>query len=522
MAADDKTPQTNGGDGAGPAGGPVNAHEQGTPEPGAQQNSSAQPPYAPVPDGTQNPYGQAAPQNPYSQAQPAQQNPYSQAQPAQQGPYGQAAPQNPYTQGQPAYDQGAYGQEQSAPQNAYGQSPAQNPYTQGQAPTAGYSQGAQAAGAYTQGAYTQGAQQAGNQGGYPQAGYAPGAYPQGPTPAGYPQPAGGQRPPMDPTKKKKIILFSALAAGLVLLLIIGSVVINVVNSTQYGPEATVRTYLTAISQGKASQAGKLVDPGVTKNAAALLSDDVLGEAKALMKNAKVTKVSTRGDSAFAEVSYSVDGTAFDDVIELSKDGKQGVFFDKWKIDKPLLSAVYVYANQGTVVSVNGSDVDFGKEYELAAYPASYEIGAPEGDFFEAEAQTFVAGTGSKASYEAVELELTPSEGLTKAVQEALNEHLDECATSTTDDPEGCGMYTGATYDFASEPTLKYTVEKYPVVTIDESGRYFDTEGGKVTATATGTLYGGGTGTEGYTTDADWNLAGSIVIDEDTVTLEDIY
>ena len=61
------------------------------------------------------------------------------------------------------------------------------------------------------------------------------------------------------------------------------------------PEATVRSYLTAISQGKASQANKLVDPGVTKDAASLLSDDVLGEAKALMKNAKVTKVSARGD-----------------------------------------------------------------------------------------------------------------------------------------------------------------------------------------------------------------------------------
>ena len=518
MAEDDKTPATPGGNGNGQDGEPINAPQPGTPgtgqEPYSQGPSDPQAPYAPGQDNQHNPYtqGQAAPQNPASP-----QNPYGQA---------PAAPQNPYTQGQPAY-----GQDPSAPQapygeNPYGQTPAQNPYTQGQPPVDGYSQGAQAAAAYTQGAYSQGAQQAGNQGGYPQAGYAPGAYPQGPagapTPAGYPQPAGGQRPPMDPKKKKKIILFSSLAAALVLLLIIGSVVINVINSTQYGPEATVRSYLTAISQGKASQANKLVDPGVTKDAASLLSDDVLGEAKALMKNAKVTKVSSRGDSAYAEVSYSVDGTAFDDVLELSKDGKQGVFFDKWKIDKPLLSSVYVYTDQGTVVSVNGKDVDFGKEYELAAYPGTYEIGAPEGDFFEAESQTFVAGTGSKANYEAVELEFTPSEGLTTAVQEALDAHLDECATSKTDDPEGCGMYTGAVYDFADEPTMKYTVEKYPVAVVDESGRYFSTEGGKVTAVATGTLYGGGTGTESYTTGTDWNLDGSIVIDGDEVTLEDIY
>ncbi|MET1051566.1 MAG: hypothetical protein ABWX65_02905 [Mycetocola sp.] len=490
MVSDDKTPTEPGGDGSRPE----DAHgqqpdAQGAGQPQAGQDPNAQAPYT---------QGHDAGQNPYGQNQPAAQNPYSPGQPANGHDTGA---QNPYGQNQPA---------------------AQNPYSQGQAPTDGYNQGAQAAGAYTQGAYSQGAQQ-GNQGGY-----APGAYPQNSSPAGYPPQPGypqanaAPRTPMDPKKKKRIILFSALAAGLVLLLIIGSVVINVVNSTQYGPEATVRSYLTAISQGKASQANKLVDPGVTKNAAALLSDDVLGEAKAFMKNAKVTKVSTRGDSAYAEVSYSVDGTAFDDVLELSKDGKQGLFFDKWKLDKPLLASVYVYTSQGTTVSVNGTDVDFGKEYELAAYPASYEIGAPTGDFFEAEAQTFVAGTGSKASYEAIDVELTPSEGLTDAVQEALNAHLDECATSTKDDPEGCGMYTGATYDFSSEPTMKYKVEKYPVVTVDESGRYFTTEGGKVTATATGTLYGGGSGTESYTTGDDWNLDGSIVIEEDEVTLEDIY
>jgi hypothetical protein len=506
MVPSDLTPAEPGGDGPVP-----DAGSAGTAEPGGPEAVSQ--PYGQVPNYAQDAYGQSP-----AQQVPAPGEPTTDGYAAPQDPYTQvhAAPQNPYSQGQVASDQGAYGQTPSVGQNPYGP----NPYSQGQPPADAYQAGAMAAGAYTQGAYSQGAQQAPSAGGYPQPGYAPGVYPQGAAPAGYPQPV--QRAPMDPKKKKTIILVSALAAALVLLLVVGSVVVNVINSTQYGPEATVRTYLTAISQGKASQASKLVDPGVTENAGALLSDDVLGEAKALMKNARVGKVTTRGNSAFAEISYSVDGTAFDDVLELSKDGKQGVFFDKWKIDKPLLSAVYVYANQGTVVSVNGKDVDFGKDYERAAYPGAYEIGAPEGDFFEAETQTFVAGTGSKATYEAVELDLLPSEGLTTAVQEALNAHLDTCATSTTDDPENCGMYTGATYDFADEPVLKYTVEKYPVVTVDDSGAYFTTEGGKVTAVATGTLYGGGTGTESYSTDEDWALDGTIVIDGDKVTLEDIY
>jgi hypothetical protein len=520
MATDDKTPEAAHGEGSVPPGGSTETPQQAYPHEDAysQGVAYAQRAYVEEPPAGQ----QAATRNaPYVQgADAAAQDPSSQGT--------AASSQNPDSQPQAGYDQ-----EHHTPQNPYGQNlvPGQNPYPQGAAEA--YSQGAQQAaayaqsaythgaythGAYTQGAYTQGAYSQGAQ----QTGYPQGApYPPGATPAGYPQPQVSQRPPMDPKKKKKIILFSAIGAGVVLVLIIASVIVNVIGGSQFGPGATVKTYLSAISQGNAAEANKLVDPGVTKNAAALLSDDILGEAKAFMKNAKVTEVTTRGESAYAEVSYSIDGTAFDDIIALSKDGKQGVFFDNWRIDKPLLSAVHVYASQGTVVSVNGKDIDFGKAYDLPAYPASYEIGAPEGDFFEAETQSFVAGTGSKARYEAVEVEFTPSEELTSAVQEALNKHLDACAASATD-PGECDMYSGAPFTFADQPAMKYSVEKYPVVTVDESGARFTTEGGKVTATATGTLYGGGTGTETFTTRDDWALTGTIVIDGETVTLEDIY
>jgi hypothetical protein len=443
-------------------------------------------------------------------------------------PQGDAAVTDPASQ---AYSQGS-----NYAQNAYGQAPENTTPAQ---PT----DGAQAAGAYTQGAYTQGPY---TQGAYPQPAQpdpnnsapqqpynpgAPGAYPQG---GGYPQ-AGGYggpggpgfpqsppRPPADPAKKKKIILFSSIAAGIVLLLIIAIVAVNAINTTQYGPEATVKNYLTAISQGKASAANKLVDPGVSKGAAALLSDDVLKESKELMKNPKITDVSTRGDSANVEVSYSIDGTVFDGALQLSKDGKQGVFFDKWKIDKPLLASVYVYTTEGNLVSVNGVDVDFGKNYELVAYPAAYEIGAPESSFFEAEAQTFVAATGSKANYDSIDLELAPTQELTDAVQEQVNAYLDTCATQTVPNPENCGLRSLYYFDFSGEPSFSYKVDKYPVVTVDESGAFFDATKGNVTGTATGELsYPGGQGSAVYTWD-DWTVRGNIVIDGDEVTIEDIY
>ena len=362
MVSDDKTPEFSGGDNSVPNGNPPQPAEPQADSPVADPAHQA---YSQGSNYAQSAYGQA-PEN-AGQGQPGDSAAHTQSA-APVGPDSGAQAAGAYTQGaytQGAYSQGAYSQPgQDAPNNAAPQQP--------------YSQGAQAG-------YPQGAQPAG----YPQAGGYGG--PGGP---GYPQSA--PRPPADPAKKKKIILFSSIAAGLVLLLVIAIVVINAVNTTQYGPEATVKQYLTAISQGKASSANKLVDPGVTKNAASLLSDDILKESKALMKSPKVTDVNTRGDAANVEVSYSIDGTVYDGVLQLSKDGKQGLFFDKWKIDKPLLASVYVYTSDGAMVSVNGTDVDFGKGYELAAYPAAYEIGAPKSRFFEAEAQTFVAATGSKA------------------------------------------------------------------------------------------------------------------------------
>ena len=326
---------------------------------------------------------------------------------------------------------------------------------------------------------------------------------------------------MDPKKKKKIILISSIAAGLVLLLIIGSIVINVIGSTQYGPEAKVKAYLSAISEGKASEANKLVDTGVTKDAAALLTNDVLKESKSLMKNPKVTDVTTAGDSARVEISYSIDGTAFDGIIEMSKDGKQAVFFDNWKIDKPLLASVYVYANQESAVSVNGVDVDFGKNYELLAYPAAYEIGAPKGKFFEAEAQTFVAATGSKAVYDSIDVELTPTKDLTEEIQTQVNKFLDACATETTPNPEECNLRSNYYINFSGEPAFKYKVVKYPTIIVNDGGTRFDAEKGQVTATATGELsYPGGQGTGTYKWD-DWGISGTITIDGDKVTVEDL-
>jgi hypothetical protein len=466
-----------------------------TPEQGPQGQGSA-PQWGPPPAGGQPNTGAYQPQQGSGAYQP-QQN--AGAYQPQQGS-GAHQPQN----------SGAYQPQQGAtppsqPQNSGSYQPPQSPNGGAYQPPQGGGAVPPQNGAYpTTNAYPAGT------GGY------------GATPPGGP---GGPKRPGNPNKKK-IILFSALAGGLVLLLIIGAVVVNIVNSSVYGPDATVRSYLSAIAKGDASAANKLADPGVKDEQAALLTDDVLSEASAFIENPKVTSSRVSGDIATVRVSYSLDGTAYDGYIELSKAGKQGLFFDTWKIDSPLVGELPVYVSNSpaetTEAAINGTTVTFGDEYSLAAYPAVYTVGAPGNDFFTAEEQSYTVATGSRASYDGVTLEVAPTEALTTAVQEAVNAHLDECVKSTELDPEGCNLRLTWYSDFSSVDKVAYKIKDYPTVEVDEYGSYFDATGGSYTADVTGTTYDGSKGSLPFGLDGDWGLTGSIGIDGDTVTIEDVY
>jgi hypothetical protein len=461
---------------------PYGAGQQGQ-QGQASYGSGPQDPSAPA--GQQGPSGQAAygadqPDSSQSQPQP----PYGSSQPGQpQPPYGAGQPQPPYgAQPGPAGTPGQPAQPGQPSQPGQPGQPGQPPYGAGQpGPYAG---------------------QPGQPG---QPGYGAAYFP-----AGGPGP---QKPRMDPKKKKRVILLSVVAAAVVLLLAIGGIVAAVVVGANNGPEALVRNYLTAISEGKAEEANKLVDPGLGEEETVLLTDDVLRESPEFISKPKVSRISSSRDSAYASITYVLDGRTYDATLDLSKDD------GKWTIDKPLLSTIYMYSSTNTKASVNGTTVDFTDKGSIQAYPAVYDIGAPEGDLFEAEAQTFTAGTGGKANYEGIELGLKPTKALTDAVQKEVNAHLDECVASTDTNPEGCGLRIPTYLDFSSVSSVAYKVNTYPTVTVDENGRYFESGEGDVGATVNGTKFDGSAGTVEYGSD-DWGPSGKINIDDDEkVSLE---
>jgi hypothetical protein len=486
---------------------PPVAGQQGQQGYGAQQhgqqasgaNQQGQAPYGAGHDG-QAAYGSGQQgQGSYGSGQQGQSG---QQGPSGSAPYGagqtnpsQSQPQPPYGAGQSGQGQPPYGAGQ--PQPPYGTQPGQGQPGQGQ-PGQGQP-GQPPYGAGQPGPY------AGQPGQPGQPGYGAAYFP-----AGGPGP---QKPRMDPKKKKRVILLSVIAAAVVLLLAIGGIVAAVVVGANNGPEALVRNYLTAISEGKAEEANKLVDPGLGEEETVLLTDDVLRESPEFISKPKVSRISSSRDSAYASITYVLDGRTYDATLDLSKDD------GKWTIDKPLLSTIYMYSSTNTKASVNGTTVDFTDKGSIQAYPAVYDIGAPEGDLFEADAQTFTAGTGGKANYEGIELGLKPTKALTDAVQKEVNAHLDECVASTDTNPEGCGLRIPTYLDFSSVSSVAYKVNTYPTVTVDENGRYFESGEGDVGATVNGTKFDGSAGTVEYGSD-DWGPSGKINIDADEkVTLE---
>lgn len=431
------------------------------------------------------------------------------------GGNGSEPPVNPNQQPQ----QGAYTPQGGAyqPQQGYTPPAAYTPQNAAYTPqgdnaqTQSYDPNAQTQSYAAQGAYGQQADYSGGQQ-PPQGTYPAGAYPAGGAPA-------------KPSNKKKIILISAIAGGVVVLLIVGMIIVNVINGSKYSPAAVAEQYLQTIAAGKASEANKMVSPGVKDGEAALLTDDVLKNSSGLMKNPKVTRTSRSGDSAQVTISYSIDGTTYDGYLTLSNQGKQGVFFDDWKIDSPLVVDLYVSGTvAGAAVSVNGVDVDFGDEGTLKAYPGTYTFASASDGFFSVDEVDYVVATGTKASYDYPELNMQPSDTLVSAVQDQLDAFLDECAEATTeaDSDDSCDMTT-TYYDVAEVTKFEREIIEYPTVELDNYGT-FTTTGGEYQFTLSGTDYYGESfeNVKAQDTYEPWSYYGTYTIEDGAVTISFDY
>ncbi|MDO4260359.1 MAG: hypothetical protein Q4C87_12650 [Actinomycetaceae bacterium] len=275
------------------------------------------------------------------------------------------------------------------------------------------------------------------------------AVPAPPPPPGAPVPGA----PLDPKTKKIVILAGVLVLILTLAGIAVAVVINVLNG-QRTPAAPVEEYLGLISQGKATEATALVDPGIANAERVLLTNEAMGQATARIENYSV-KVPDNVDvnkPVEVEVEYSLDGEKHTGKLTVSPGPKEFGVLNTWKVSTPLLSKVDIHAQGLDSVSIAGVNVPVksednvtGSTVSIPAYPGIYPVKGPDmGQYVSvkegsAKATTASNEYGALPTANDVELKVEYTQALHDLILEKAKEKAQACVTPPTNMDEGCPM-----------------------------------------------------------------------------------
>ncbi|SIH77040.1 Uncharacterised protein [Mycobacteroides abscessus subsp. abscessus] len=288
--------------------------------------------------------------------------------------------------------------------------------------------------------------------------------------------------PAKPFDRKKATVVGVISGVSVLVIVAALIVVTQVNGRMFGPEAAVEKYLDRLADGDAEGALSIADVDVPAEQRQLLTNDVLGAAKALPTDITVADADVSDDQATVSATFDLGGSKSTTDFSLVKSGKTALFFDDWKLQSPELSYLAVETPGLTTVKVNGIDVDTdGSQLALPAFPALYEVGlAEQTELISAdpiEARTFFAGSVDDADMEGVEpalLAAQPTDAFRSEVDKQVKTLIDSCAQKTVAQPDGCpfGSFSAESYDATN---IKWSTSSYPTVTVADSSSdpYYD-------------------------------------------------
>lgn len=431
-----------------PGGSPAQKPEQ-KPEPKpAPEAAQKKPEQKPAPEAQKKPE-QAGPQKPAESgsSKPAMGTPRG-SEDAKTTVLPPAAPQGPaQAPGQqpgqkPGQPQGQNGpRSTSSPSGPAGDNTAVMPPVQ-QRPASGPGAGA-AAGAGAGAAA--GAAGAGNTAPPPGPGAGPASGPGAGTPAG----AGGTTVAASPVRerpKKKsntaAWLVPVIAASVVLILVIvGAIAHFIINRTVYGPDATAEKFVEALNEGDFEKARSFASFDVPEDAYTDLIDDpkYAKAAADTLSDAQVTASERNGDEANITVGYKQGGENKHIKLTGHKDGKQGLFFDKWKLNAPDLGTVKITAPAGANVKINGEDFTASNpDTEYAVLPGTYEISTEGSKFIEATSAKATVGFGGDDGGAELKVDPKPTKALGTEVQKAIDKRIDDCKKAKEFEKDGCG------------------------------------------------------------------------------------
>ena len=260
-----------------------------------------------------------------------------------------------------------------------------------------------------------------------------------------------------------------------------------------GPQSAAEDYLAALSRGDAASAlGLVVTDGLDVSSA----EDAFAGVSGTISEARVTAMNEDGDTATAEIAYTLDAASASGEITLVRTDAG------WKVTQSGLGTLTIASARGDAAAIGTAIVEVGAPFLLL--PGLYDVlPAPVG-ILTGTATAGVTPGGAATADLQPELSDTALETASAQVQA----YIDACTAPTDAVPEGCGIRVPWAADLATLTSLAFRVETAPTLAIAEDLSSFAATGGVLVATATGTARDGSAGTFTYRTD-DWSLRGGM-------------
>lgn len=352
-----------------------------------------------------------------------------------------------------------------------------------------------------------------------------------------PAPAPGYVPPAQQQGKKKSkmpLILSLAAVGVVLLLvIIGAVVVNSVNRSQYGPDTVAQEYLTALENQDFAAANEIAAPTVPNGANEMLLDPkYAANSQEKIADARVEDTAINGDTATIQASYTLGGQPHELTLNANKEGRQGLFFDNWVLTGPVLQTIAIELPKIEGATINDQEFvaeDAGRT-EYAVMPGTYAVATPDNKYVQAGSDQVTVGFSPTEQPQPASMNITvePTDAFQTDVQKAVEDAINECAKKKDLEPEGCPFGIGGTdqrtgvnaIDDGVDGTVKYTITKQPRVSASMSpdlsaGSFFTSSVGKMEFTMDSETQGSGA----WTGSGDLSVSGSVTIEGDSVSIE---
>ncbi|MDE5640432.1 MAG: hypothetical protein K2I40_01700, partial [Bifidobacterium castoris] len=288
------------------------------------------------------------------------------------------------------------------------------------------------------------------------------------------------RKPMSP-KTKMWLIIGGVAVGLVIVL---SIVFSELNSSTFSASATAKQYIAAIESGDFNGANGIAEPQVKNDQMKLLSNDAAPK-EGRISNAQVIREKANGNSKIVTVSYTLDGKEVTHDLKMIKRGSKALFFTDWGVAEPMTTTIFVSKPEAiSALAVNGVEVteknakgtDNGI-WSFTVYPGTYSVSAGQSKYLTSKASQIVASGDESSSDSRTVLSVEATDALTAAIQQKVNEKIDECEKSTDLEPKGCPFSVYSYGDDKNMRNFTWSVTDYPQVEVDTDYGTFQTDYG---------------------------------------------